>query len=108
MVKMSLKEKVSEICKGKDSALVVCCWDVGMPRKEPWIVKPFLPSPNETRKGYATREQEAMDYADAMTAAFNVQRGSYSAEEAALLVIAPQLVARELDYFVANAKGQRI
>ncbi len=104
---MSIQEKIREACKGSDSALVVCCWDVGMPRKEPWIVKPFLPSANETQEGYVRRKQDAKDYADAMQAAFNVKRGPFSAEEATLLVIAPELVARELDYFVANAEGQR-
>lgn len=107
MVEMSIQEKIREACKGNDSALVVCCWDVGMPRKEPWIVKAFLPPANEMQEGYVRREQEAKDYADAMQAAFNAQRGPFSAEELALLQIAPELVARELDYFVANAKGQR-
>lgn len=79
-----------------------------MPRKEPWIVNAFLPSPNETREGYAKREQNAKNYADAMNAAFIAQRKPYSAEEAVLLVIAPERVARELDYFVANAEGQRV
>lgn len=105
---MSLEQKIKDLSKGNSSALVVCCWDVGMPRKEPRIVKAFLPAKDETKQGYAKREQGAKSYADAMTKDFVAKRGNYTAEEAALLVIAPGSVDRELDYFVANANGRRV
>ena len=72
------------------------------------IVKAFLPLANETSEGYARREQKANGYTDAMNVVFTEQRKPFSAEQAALLVIAPELVARELEYFVANTDGQRV
>ncbi len=84
---MSIQDKIREACKDNDSALVVCCWEVGMLRKEPLIVKAFLPPADETEEGYERRKQETRNYADAMQAAFNAKRGPYNAEEAALLVI---------------------
>jgi hypothetical protein len=101
MVIMSIENKIMEICNGKKDALVVCCWDAGMPRKEPWVVKAFL-----GKADYASRLQRAISYADLRNT--KTSRGIFTKEEEALLVIAPELVARELDYFVADYNGQRV
>lgn len=105
---MNIDQQIRELCRGKDAGLVVCCWDVGMPRNEPWIVKAFLPSAGETPKESATREQEARKYAASMQDAFRQQRRPFTTDEYVALVLAPGMVARELDYFVADATGSRV
>lgn len=105
---MNLVQKIEEACGKNSNALVVCEWYVGMPRKEPRIVETFIPELGESPEQYAKRKNQATAYADAMNTAFAAQRKPFNGEQAALLVLAPELVPREPEYFVANAEGLRV